>query len=391
MLDLLGIRRFMMSVAGGSVSGEFVIGAPNTLVSETCQCVATVGGREVTGAVWVVAAGQQYATIDNTGLLTVLPGANEATVVLGATWDGMSAYHTMTVTYKSGASSETETESVIDEYGNTTTTTTTTTDNGDGSSTVETEVIITDENGNTIGTEEGMVTNNADGSYESTYTEYDENGDPGRTTNASGDTSGNISTQTVGYDESGNSAVTSYVVDTSENPSGEKTYNGDGVNTEYYAFDLTHGFIMNVNFTINFAAQPSGQDENHHNIVTMKRATPTPWYGFQLRQTGTNKYIILGTQFATGSNTNTNLSGQTISGSAYEYDLTIQYNPTASTQSFVARDNLAQRNVYTSNLKFPDLEELRYLKVTIGCALDANGQPYRYSNINLKNFSIIRT
>ena len=75
---------------------------------------------------------------------------------------------------------------------------------------------------------------------------------PTGTTNASGDTSGNISTQTVDYDESGNSAVTSYVVDTTENPSGEKTYNGDGTNTEYYAFDLTRGFVLHVSFTMDF-------------------------------------------------------------------------------------------------------------------------------------------
>lgn len=42
----------------------------------------------------------------------------------------------------------------------------------------------------------------------------------------------------------------------------------------------------------------------------------------------------------------------------------------------------------TNNGTFPDIEELKYLKLTIGYALDADANPYRYSNINVKNFSI---
>ena len=39
-----------------------------------------------------------------------------------------------------------------------------------------------------------------------------------------------------------------------------------------------------------------------------------------------------------------------------------------------------------------DAEDLlKYLKVTIGCAMDENGDPYRYSNINVYDFSITRT
>ena len=42
----------------------------------------------------------------------------------------------------------------------------------------------------------------------------------------------------------------------------------------------------------------------------MKRADPSPWYGFQIRQSGTSKYIQLGTQFEFGSNTNTAINPQ---------------------------------------------------------------------------------
>ena len=166
---------------------------------------------------------------------------------------------------------------------------------------------ITDESGNTIGSSEFTSNNNADGSFESTSVIYDGEGNPTEGENVSGDTSGNINTQEVTYDESGNSAVTSYTIDTTGNPSGTKNYNGDGANTEYYAFDVTQGFVLDFDFTIDFTQQPAGQDENHHNILTAKRANPSPWYGFQLRQSSTNKYVTLGTQFATGGNTNTNI------------------------------------------------------------------------------------
>lgn len=124
----------------------------------------------------------------------------------------------------------------------------------------------------------------------------------------------------------------------------------------------------------------------------MKRATPSPWYGFQLRHSNNNKVIILGTQFATGNNTNTNITGRSTGvTNEQEFNLTITYNPNASSNKFVCRDNINNKNIYTSNLTFPDIEELKYLKVTIGHALDADGNPYRYSNINVIDFSINRT
>jgi hypothetical protein len=325
------------------------------------------------------------------GTLLILTLANNSPVTVRAEYGDLTAEQAITVTYKQGTSASTETEVVTDESGNTTTTTTTTIENEDGSSMIETSTVITDESGNTIGTQEATQNNNADGSYDSTSTSYDENGDPTETINASGDTEGNVSTQGIEY-ENGEPVVTGYTVDTSGNPDGEKTYNADGVNTEYYAFDVTRGFVMHIHFYINFNQQPAGQDENHHNILTAKRATPSPWYGFQLRQTGTNKYVQLGTQFSTGNNTNTQIaSAATASANTAEYDLTITYNPTASTNAFVCRNNLTSKNVYTSNNKFPDIDDLKYIKVTVGYAMDANGDTFRYSNIRVLDFSIERT
>ena len=68
----------------------------------------------------------------------------------------------------------------------------------------------------------------------------------------------------------------------------------DAAPTGFYIFDATEGFIMNFHFIIDFTDQPANQDGNLHNIVTMKRANPSPWYGVQIRHSGTSKYITLG-------------------------------------------------------------------------------------------------
>lgn len=381
---------------GGFVATDHVlsiVSAPS-VTGETYSFTAILDNtRNITSAcTWSVVSGGIYGVMYSAGTLLILTLANNSPVTVRAEYGDLTAEQAITVTYKQGTSASTETEVVTDESGNTTTTTTTTIENEDGTSQVETTTVITDESGNTVGTQESTQNNNADGSYDSTSTSYDENGDPTETINASGDTEGNVSTQGIEYDESGTPVVTAYTIDTSGNPDGEKTYNGDGVNTEYYAFDVTRGFVMHIHFYINFSQQPAGQDENHHNVLTAKRATPSPWYGFQLRQTGTNKYVQLGTQFSTGSNTNTQIaSAATASANTSEYDLTITYNPTASTNSFVCYNNLKGANVYTSNNKFPDIDDLKYIKVTVGYAMDANGDPFRYSNINVLDFSIERT
>lgn len=377
----------------GYVPATLAIEGALSVSAETCQyrAIGSNVSDVTTAATWSIASGSEYATINSSnGEVTILTGASESQVTIQAVYDTLTATTTVTLTYLSGSTSETTTEIVTDESGNTTTVTTIVTENEDGSSSETVQTVITDESGNTVGSSESNTNTNADGSYTGNTVNYDANGDPVDGINVSGDTDSNVSTQTVEFDESGNSMVVGYEIDTSENPDGTKTFNEDGVNTEYYAFDVTRGFIIDINFTINFNNQPAGQDENHHNILTAKRATPSPWYGFQLRHSQTNKYIQLGTQFATGSNTNTTISGQSLGNNVYEYDLTIRYNPTASTNNFVCYNNITQTTVRSNNSKFPDIPELRYLKVVIGYAMDENGNPYRYSNINVKNFNLRR-
>ena len=388
-----------------SYDNELTIECDYEIIGTTGNAIAKYNSVIITPA-WFVTSGNQFATINNSGEITIL-GTGDITIM--ADYNGYQTSRNVHTTYVSGQSSSTE----INDDGSVTTTTTTTVENPDGTTTETSTSTTRHDDGSISITESETNTNQdgsstttstttnqdgtssesetnvaADGSSTSTTTNYNADGDPTTGSNNTTDVQGNSSTQNLEYDDEGNETVTGYTIDTSNNPNGTKQFNGDGVNTEYYAFDLTHGFEIDFNFTINFSQQPAGQNENHHNILTMKRATPEPWYGFQIRQTGTNKYIILGTQFNSGSNVNTQISPVSITSNTAEYHLKITYDPTASTNIFVCKDMLTGDNVYVSNKTFPDLEELRYLKVTIGYAMDANGDPYRYSNINVKNFTI---
>lgn len=373
---------------GDDTLGLFIIVAPNETISKTCSCVATLNGVPISGAQWSIISGASYASIDSAGTITISTAASQNNIIVGASYKSKSDSKTITITYDTSADTKTDVEVTTDDSGNTTTVITITTENEDGSSTVTETSETKDESGNTIGSQETNRTNNSDGSFNSTSTSYDSSGSPIEGTNMSGDVAGNISSQEISYDESGNSAVTGYIIDTTENPDGSKIFNGDGVNTEYYAFDLTEGFVMDFHFTMDFSNQPAGQHENHHNALGAKRNDPSPWYGFQIRQTGTNKYVQFGTQFATGSNTNTTVQPMSLTGNVGEYNFKVIYDPTASTNKFRVINANTGTDIVTYNNTFPNTDELKYIKVTLGYALDGNGDPYRYSNINVKNFSI---
>ena len=372
------------------------LSGPSTISATTCQYNAVYDTTTVTSlATWSIISGSSYATISNAGLLTILSNANNSPVKISISYSGMTSEKDVVVTYAGGSSmsSETETHVHTDQSGNTTTTVETTTTITDGSGNTTTIISTNEYTENVDGTSvntETQTTENPDGTStsESTSTTYNSEGDPLEKTNSITDTEGNVSTQGIEYNEQGQETVTGYTIDTSNNPESGKTFNGDGVNTDYYAFDITRGFILNFHFTINYTDQPPGQNEGHHNILSMKRTTPEPWYGFQLRQSNNNKYILIGTQFIHGSNINTNFSGTTIAPNVQEFDLRITYDPRALSNSFVCYDVANDTNIFTSNEVFPDIDELKYLRLTIGYAMDPNGDPYRYSNINVINFSI---
>ena len=190
------------------------------------------------------------------------------------------------------------------------------------------------------------------------------------------DVDGNSSTQNIAYDENGDSVVTGYSIDTSGSGEGYKELDQNGVNTEFYGFNSVDGFEMDIHFTMDFTDQPAGQNEGLHNVLTMKRANPSPWYGYQIRQSGTGKYVQLGTQFEFGSNTNTAVNPTSanwiVTNQIAEYHFHVTYDPTLFSNTFVARELISNRTIFTSNYLFPDLPELRYLTVCVGCALDEN-------------------
>jgi hypothetical protein len=331
--------------------------------STSAEYVLLANGVETTGGTWSIISGGTYASVSTGGTLTVNSSATGNSITIQATLDDLTATKEVYVTYNSVTSSETTTNTTVDESGNTTTTVTTVTDNGDGTTTSESTTIT-----------------------------YSIEGEPVERENENTDEEGNVSTQGIVYDNNGNEVVTSYTIDTSEGEDGGKVFNGDGVNTEYYAFDLTQGFVVDIDFVIDFVSQPNETDAggNHHNILTAKRADPEPWYGFQIRHSNANKYIQLGAQFSNGSNVNTQISPSSITGNVATYSLKITYDPTAASNNFICYDNTTESTVYTASKVFPDLEELKYLKVTLGYAMKSDGSPYRYSNINVQNFSIRR-
>ena len=367
-----------------------VIEGASSVSAETCEYRAVCDNVEdvTSSATWSITAGSQYATINpSNGHVTILNGANESSVTIQVVYGNLTGTSSVTLTYISGAASVTTSNITTDIGGNSTSVVTTVTTYADSSSTEVVETIVTDVNGDLVGSSESTKTTNADGSYEGVTTNYDANGDKTDGANITGDTEGNVSTQTVEYDDSGNTVVTGYDIDTSGSESGKEFMSG-GTNTEYYAFDLTHGFKLDIDFTIDFANQPPGQSDSHHNILTAKRASPEPWYGFQIRHSQTNNYIQLGTQFETGSNINTTINPSSTTGSVGSYSLRIVYDPNSSGNKFVCTNMATGDEIYSSTGIFPDLEELKYLRITIGNATDGNGNPFRYSNITVSKFEL---
>ena len=294
---------------------------------------------------------------------------------------------------ETGAVTTEETTTTTNSDGTSSETKSTTVENQDGSSQTQTSTTNYDENDDTTGSTTNETTTNSDGSSSSSTTNFDSEGNPTDQVNQTQDTSGNTSTQTVEYNDNGDPVVTGYDIDTSGNEDGTMNMDGtSGVNTDYYAFDMTHGFEMVLHFTIDFTQQPPNQSDGHHNIMAMKRQDSQPWYGFQIRQSQSNKYIQLGTQFQTGSNTNVTISttnDNKYNGSAniYEYNIKIVYDPTLSSNQFVCDELIGgDHKAYTGT--FPDIDDLKYIKVTVGCALDGNGDPYRFCNMDVSEFYI---
>ena len=372
----------------GYVPATLAIEGALSVSAETCQyrAIGSNVSDVTTAATWSIVSGSEYATINsNNGEVTILTGASESQVTIQAVYETLTATTTVTLTYLSGSTSETTTEIITDESGNTTTVTTIVTENEDGSSSETVQTVITDESGNTVGSSESNTNTNADGSYTGNTVNYDANGDPVDGVNVSGDTDSNVSTQTVEFDETGGTVVTGYDIDTSENPEGVKEINGEEVNTEFYAFDTTHAFEL----MLHFYYDPAKQNVKQATVLNAKKTAGAsgPWPGFDLRRNGETVNLQYGVQFSSGNQTRNNIT----MNADHIFKIKVNYDPTVTNgNTFVMYDMINNRNIFTGTGKFKDDESLKYIKITIGCSLDENEQPERRAVMDVYDFYVKR-
>lgn len=225
-----GFPELSAYVFGGSPSEVVSIaGLDSVSAVSSSYCALLNGVQDVTtGSTWSVVSGSNYATIDQLGELTILSGADNSNVTIQVEHGQSSARKTVSVTYVPGATAYTETEIVVDSGGNTSTTTTTTIENNDGSTTSESTTVEIDASGNTLSRTTGTTQTNSDGSFTGTTTTYNSEGEPAEGVNVSGDAEGNVSTQQLEYNESGDTIVTGYEIDTTGSGGEGKEFDGDG-------------------------------------------------------------------------------------------------------------------------------------------------------------------
>jgi hypothetical protein len=361
------------------------IQCPSEITAESATVTAVYGDTILHDNVtWSIVDGSQYAVIDNNGEITISPSASGSTVVISCSYDGLTETKSVTLTYRSGSTSQTETEVVVNpDTGEISTITTTTTENQDGSSTTETTNVA------------------PNGSSETTTTNYNSDGDPvdGKTNTV--DVQGNSNTQEVTYDENGDKTVMAYTIDTSGNASGTgETINGDGINTEFVPWDNSDGWEMHIRFSSSPSGQPNppivvdteDTGTNIHFTLLCAKSPFKPWPGFHIRWTlNRNTYagnLVLGYTYSGATNsTNRNLAKAPTSGAnANMYDFTISYDPTLKKypSKFRCVDNFGRGSTISYNYDFDPIE----YELTIGYNLNQQGQPYRYSNLTVYEFTI---
>ena len=431
---------------GGGVGEDFILSilGPAIMIGETCQYNLAKNNILVPSinVSWSITSGSTYATIDSNGVLSILSGADNSTVTISAEYLGKTKEQNVILTYQSNVTASTTTESetievsgttietitttteITDESGNTTTaqtvvqivtdesggttyTETNTIENPDGSGTSSSETINYDENGDVTGSQTNETNTNSDGSYNSNTTNYDENGDPTDATNQSGDTVGNVDTQQVEYDESGNSTVTSYEIDTSASGGEGKEIEGNGVNTEFVPFKFSsEGFVINLDFASTAAGQPrppltaDTEDTGSNYLYTVMGAKTTMkvgsiWPGFEIRwvtpkagnppdYSDTSKCFIQFCRTLSGETSTTRTNFTTGCSENNVYYMTIIYDPSQSSK-FKVRNNVVNANIQTSDKSLQDNVDL---DLTLGYSTDHEGNQIRHSNITVYDFSV---
>ena len=437
-----------------SYDNQLTIESADTITGTSGNVIARYNSSVVTPT-WSITSGNQYATIDSSGEITII---SSGTITVSASYNNYSATKNITLVYDSSTSTEVE----VNEDGSTTTTVTIVTENQDGTTT-ETSVITTtnedgstsntesettinqdgssettstttnsdgsssettsttsapdpttgsttststtinyDENGNSTGSSDNTTVNNTDGSSSSTTTNYNSDGDPTSQVNNEIDTSRNSNTQNIEYDDNGDPVVTGYSIDTSNNTTtGKESLGGNsGVNTHFIPFDGTNGFELVIKFRTVKTEQPNpptvtdtedNSNNYHFNILGGKSAAKvgSVWPGIDIRWT------LAKSNYSSG-------------------DLLTRYQPASGAQTSIKITNNHQSNVYylkyvydpsleTGKMKIYNLwnssKEIgsndkalgsQNLEITIGYALNMQGNPYRYANVDILEFNVTK-
>ncbi len=427
---------------------QFSIEAPAQMRGTSGQCIARFDG-DVVNPSWSVSSGNAYATINSSGTVTI---SNTGTITVSATYNNRTTTRNIDVVYEANTSSETiinddgtvtttETTTTTDpQTGVTTTTETIVTTNDDGSTNNTNSETITntdgsstttsntvnadgtssesttqvtapdeqgavhttsnttnyDDNGNVSGSQTVNGTENSDGSSHVSTTNYDASGDPTDTENVMTDTIGNVDTQDIVYDENGDPTVTAYNIDTTNSGGEGKEITGDGVATEFVPFDGSEGFELHIRFYSRKQDQPNppivtdteDTGSNYHFTILCSKDPNAPYPGFHIRWTlSKTNYnsgnLVFGYRGKTGSATNRSL---TLSKNNNMYDFTIAYDPKLKKypSKFRCQDNLNGGAVITLNI---DFNPLAYA-LTLGYNINQRGEPYRYSNVVIHEFTI---
>ena len=119
--------------------------------------------------------------------------------------------------------------------------------------------------------------------------------------------------------------------------------------------------------------------EDEETPVFLKNVGDTPTLYFKLNQD---------IDELDGDDDNVALVETSTTGTVKTYNLRIVYDPTSTGTTFTCINTATQYTIFSSSLLFPDIDELKNLKVTIGYAVNASGNPYRYSNITVHNFDL---
>ena len=344
--------------------------------------------------------------------------------------DGSSSSSSSTVNYDANGNPTSSTESTTtvsaaDSDGAITTETTSSTTNEDGTSSESSSIVIEnldgssssssqtinyDENGDTTGSTTNTTDVNADGSSQSSTTNYNASGDPTDQQNVGVDTTGNVDTQDVEFDENGDPTVTGYTIDTTASEGEGKAIEGNGIDTEFVPFNFaSEGFVLHIVFETRSIDQPrpplvtdiEDSGTNWHYTILGAKMTTTIydettgkniWPGFEIRWSiptsgdGSNGTLNFGrTLYGESSSARTTITndhnGQNV------YDITVTYDPSQATHKFVVYNNYTHANIQDVN---KTLQNDVDLDLTIGYSFDHNGDPMRHANVIIHDFSVSR-